>query len=282
MSKRLSLTQILRQLAPTSRREDCLAALPECDSLRRDCCRQQRLWEDLVSLCTSPHDDGTLELDFAGGEDSKPQDVTLSVAGCDEVGRGPLAGPLVAAAVILPRQTFIPGLKDSKQLSHEERLAMVPWIKAQALSWAIAEIGMDELNAPLANINTLSLKAMTQALTQLTIAPSFVLVDGKYSLPSWSGQQRPLIKGDSRCLAIAAASVLAKVHRDQFMIELGQSWPQYGFAEHKGYGTAQHLLALQRYGPCPWHRRHYAPVQECASRLSNPNADPIPGTGGSL
>ncbi len=280
MSSRLSLVQILRQLAPASRREDCLAALPECDFLRREDCRQRQLWEDLPSLCASPNDN-TIDLDFEGNEDSEPQDVTRYVAGCDEVGRGPLAGPLVAAAVILPRQAFIPGLTDSKQLTHEERLAMVPWIKAQALCWAIAEIGMDELNSPLANINTLSLKAMTQALRQLHTAPSFVLVDGRFSLPNWSGQQRPLIKGDSRCLAIAAASVLAKVHRDLFMIELGQSWPQYGFAEHKGYGTAQHLSALQRYGPCPWHRLHYAPVKECANRLSNATSAPSPSIGSS-
>ncbi|MBQ7568886.1 ribonuclease HII [bacterium] len=182
------------------------------------------------------------------------------LAGCDEVGRGPLAGPLVTAAVILPYGTYIPGLRDSKMLSHEERLAMIPWIKAAALAYAITEISLEELNSPAANINSLSLEGMTRSLKALSLVPSCAVVDGRYRLPSWNGPQKALIKGDNRCPVVAAASVLAKVHRDLIMIEADRRWPQYGFAENKGYGTARHLRALQEYGPCPWHRRHYRPI----------------------
>lgn len=184
------------------------------------------------------------------------------LAGCDEVGRGPLAGPLVTAAVILPPGAYLPFLRDSKQLSHEERLALVPWIKARALGWAVVEIGMAELNSPTANINALSLEGMRRALLQLGLQPRFTMVDGKYPLPGWEGPQKALIKGDDRCPAIAAASVLAKVHRDLLMIDAATRWPQYGFAEHKGYGTASHLRALREQGPCPLHRTNYAPVRD--------------------
>lgn len=258
MSPRFSLLQFLQQFSPVSSAKECLALSHNAPQIAADAARQQTMWDNIAQLLSGRSEEQTAYLSSEFAEDCNSY--LQKLAGCDEVGRGPLAGPLVTAAVILPLGTYIPGLRDSKQLSHEERLAMIPWIKAAAAAYAITEIGLDELNAPEANINSLSLRGMTRSLQALNLEPSYAMIDGRNRLPEWPGPQQALIKGDDRCPAIAAASVLAKVHRDLLMTEAGKRWPQYGFAENKGYGTAQHLRALKEYGPCPWHRVHYRPI----------------------
>ncbi len=181
------------------------------------------------------------------------------VAGVDEAGRGPLAGPVVAAAVILPHGHDLPGLNDSKQLDEKRREALYDPIREQAVSWAIAEVQADEIDR--LNILRATLKAMHQALAELTPAPAHVLVDGRHC-PAWPGPAFAVIQGDARVEAISAASILAKVYRDRRLRELDACHPQYGFARHKGYPTAEHLEALRRHGPCPAHRRSYRPVRE--------------------
>ena len=183
-----------------------------------------------------------------------------SGAGCDEVGRGPLAGPLVAAAAILPKNTWIPGLNDSKKLSEEVRELLVPWIKKLA-NWSINEISLTELDA-LNNINSASLLAMRRSLQQLNPQAEFVFIDGRSEMPNCPVPQAALIKGDARIPAIAAASIIAKVHRDHLLDQAHQKWPQYQFNENKGYGTAAHMQALQKFGPCPYHRRSFAPIRQ--------------------
>lgn len=260
MSPHISLLQILKQLPPDSSAAQCLIFSGSSEFIAADIERQQHMWNATKQLVSKQNDECTAYLCAEFEEDG--QTYLQKLAGCDEAGRGPLAGPLVAAAVILPYNAYIPGLRDSKQLSCNERLAMVPWIKASALAYAVTEIGLDELNSPTANINSLSLLAMKRSLLSLAAAPSYAVIDGIHPLPDWNGPQQALVKGDNRCPAVAAASVLAKVHRDLIMIKADQQWPQYGFAENKGYGTAQHLLALREHGPCPWHRRNYRPVAE--------------------
>lgn len=253
MSKRSHLLSILRKLSPTSSLEDCLAFEDAREYIESESMRQLHQWDFIGSL----DDDGfNLDLDlFAEGER-----LDTYVAGCDEVGRGCLAGPLVTASVILPRNCFIPGLRDSKQLDHEERSALVPWIKAKALSWAITTIDMDELNSAQANINTLSLEGMYRSVLKLSLVPTLVLVDGKYKLPHWTGPQKALIKGDDRCPAIAAASIIAKEYRDDLLLKADSIWPRYHFASNKGYGTAEHLKAIEEVGICAYHRLNFGPV----------------------
>ncbi len=188
------------------------------------------------------------------------------VAGVDEVGRGPLAGPVVAAAVILPKawlQTGLPsdldGLNDSKQLTAAQRERYFAALTARAeIQFAIARVDsgiVDQIN-----ILQATHRAMNDALDQLPAPPQHVLVDGP-RVKSLRWPQTPLIKGDARSYSIAAASVLAKVTRDRLMLDFDQQWPAYGFAGHKGYGTAQHLAALAAHGPCPIHRRSFAPLK---------------------
>lgn len=180
------------------------------------------------------------------------------IAGVDEAGRGPLAGPVTAAAVVLPDAAELPGVFDSKQLSGEEReqlyeqLCSLPGIQIAVVSEEAPEI--DRLN-----ILRATHQAMRRAVGQLERA-DFVLVDGlpvQFTLPS-----RNLIKGDALCASIAAASIVAKVTRDRIMLEMDKLYPQYGFAKHKGYGTAEHLEALKKYGPSPVHRKSFRPVYE--------------------
>ena len=192
-----------------------------------------------------------------------------AVAGVDEVGRGPLAGPVVAAAVILPRSFNHPEIKDSKMLSANQREKLVPIIQQSAVCWAVGVVdveGIDRLN-----ILRASLTAMAQALQGLSHRVDLALIDGNQKIPSAifaeSGRnaahplrQKTIVKGDQLCLSIAAASILAKVARDQIMIDYDKQYPEYGFAGHKGYGSAEHLAALQRYGPTPIHRRSFKPV----------------------
>ncbi|TDG15093.1 ribonuclease HII [Seongchinamella unica] len=181
------------------------------------------------------------------------------IAGVDEVGRGPLAGDVVAAAVILDPARPIAGLRDSKKLSESRREALASVIRERATAWAVARASVAEIDE--LNILQASLLAMKRAVAALTPQPGYVLVDGN-RLPRWSYPSEPVIKGDDRVPAIAAASILAKVQRDGELIALEKAYPGYGFAAHKGYPTAAHLNALKTLGVTPVHRRSYAPVRE--------------------
>jgi ribonuclease HII len=181
------------------------------------------------------------------------------IAGVDEAGRGPLAGPVVAAAVILPADFDLPGLKDSKQLTPELRRDLNQRIRAIALAYAVRELGPRQIER--LGILAAALQAMAQAIRALAVSPQMVLVDGHQPLPLTYPQQ-PVIKGDDLCPSISAASILAKVHRDAFMETLNRRWPQYNFARHKGYATAEHLEALRCWGPCEAHRRTFRGVKE--------------------
>lgn len=179
-------------------------------------------------------------------------------AGVDEVGRGPLAGPVIAAAVILNPDNPISGLMDSKKLNTEKRKTLADEITRKSLSWAIGRADIDEIDK--FNILQASLLAMKRAVTSLKIKPDHILIDGLHC-PDIEYSMEAIIKGDSKIPAISAASIIAKVYRDHEMIKLDDSYPGYGFAKHKGYPTRQHLLALERLGICPIHRRSYAPVK---------------------
>jgi len=181
------------------------------------------------------------------------------IAGVDEAGRGPLAGPVVAAAVILPAGVDISGLRDSKRLSPEVREELDGHIRGRALALAIREAGPRQIEHQ--GILTAALRAMARAVRDLSPVPEMVLVDGNQPLPLTYPQQ-PVIKGDDRCPSIAAASVVAKVYRDRLMEALHLRYPQYNFARHKGYATAEHLEALRCWGPCVIHRRTFAGVKE--------------------
>ena len=175
-----------------------------------------------------------------------------AVCGCDEAGRGPLAGPVVAAAVILPRGCVIEGLNDSKKLSEKKREALFDIICEQAVAYAIAEASPAEIDE--INILNASMLAMRRAVEQLEVCPQLALVDGNRE-PNLGGVEvRTIVKGDSLSASIAAASVLAKVTRDRYMEEQDELYPQYGFSVHKGYGTKAHYEALRTYGPSPIHR----------------------------
>lgn len=181
------------------------------------------------------------------------------IAGVDEVGRGPLAGPVVAAAVILNKAFYIEGIKDSKQLSPSKRQHLDLAIRDKALSVAIGWAEVEEIDH--LNILQASFLAMQRAVDALTVKPAVVLVDGN-RCPKWSYESHAIISGDQKVAAISAASIVAKVYRDQKMVEYHEQFPQYGFNQHKGYGTLMHRQALQQYGPCAIHRRSFAPVKE--------------------
>lgn len=176
------------------------------------------------------------------------------ICGVDEAGRGPLAGPVCAAAVILPEHLQIPGLNDSKKLTDKKRRELFPVIQEQAIAYGIglaSESEIDEIN-----ILQATFLAMRRALDQLTVRPEIALIDGNretdFGLPV-----KTVVKGDSLSANIAAASILAKVTRDNLMMELAQQYPEYGFEIHKGYGTKAHYEALRTYGPCPIHRKTF-------------------------
>jgi len=181
------------------------------------------------------------------------------IAGVDEVGRGPLAGPVVAAAVILPAASRIPRLADSKSLTPEVRDELEQEIRALALAWAVQELGPRRIEA--LGILKAALKAMAAAVAALDPTPQMVLVDGHQPLPLTLPQQ-PVVKGDALCPSVSAASILAKVHRDRLMERLHKRYPQYNFARHKGYPTPEHLEALRCWGPCDLHRRTFRGVKE--------------------
>lgn len=182
------------------------------------------------------------------------------VCGCDEAGRGPLAGPVVAAAVILAPDHGIVGLADSKTLSAKKREALTVEIQAKAIAWAVAEASVEEIDR--INILQASLLAMQRAVERLTIVPQKIWVDGN-QLPRVTMAAEAVVKGDSKIPAISAASILAKVARDALMQHYHVQWPQYQFNAHKGYPTAAHVQALQEYGVLPIHRRSFAPVKQC-------------------
>ena len=176
------------------------------------------------------------------------------ICGVDEAGRGPLAGPVCAAAVILPKGLVIPGLNDSKKLSDKRRRELFPIIQQEAVSFGIAFASQEEIDE--INILQATFLAMRRAMEQLNPQPEFALIDGNretdFGVPC-----KTVIKGDSLSANIAAASILAKVTRDRFMLEMDEKYPQYGFATHKGYGTRAHYAALREFGPCPIHRRTF-------------------------
>jgi ribonuclease HII len=195
------------------------------------------------------------------------------IAGIDEAGRGALFGPVVAAAVILNPRRRIVGLDDSKKLAPERRTELARRIREHALAWAVAEIDAARIDAW--NIYQASRQAMTAALEGLAIRPDYLLIDAMEL--DVRIEQKSIIKGDARSVSIAAASILAKTHRDARMDDWDSSYPGYGFAQHKGYGTPEHLEALKRLGPTPLHRHSFRPVRQagCWSSGATQTALPI-------
>lgn len=183
----------------------------------------------------------------------------IIVAGVDEVGRGPLVGSVVAAACVLPESYDLKGLTDSKKVSEKKRALLAEEIKSVALSWSIAEASAQEVDE--INVLQASLLAMKRAVETLSVQPQHVLVDGN-KLPKWSYSAEAIVGGDGKEPAISAASILAKVFRDEQMITFGLQHPEYGFEKHKGYPTKQHMQAIQEYGVLPEHRRSFAPVKK--------------------
>lgn len=200
----------------------------------------------------------------------RPQPLPLGTGGVDEAGRGPLAGAVLAAVVVLAPGQLISGVRDSKQLSAARREALVERIQREALGFALGRADVAEIDR--LNILQASLLAMERAVAGLSQPPAELLVDGNRAprFAGFAGPVRCLVGGDRSSPAIAAASILAKVARDAEMIELDRSYPDYGFARHKGYPTAAHRAALMRLGPCPAHRHSYAPVRLAAGRGVRP------------
>jgi ribonuclease HII len=188
----------------------------------------------------------------------------LRIAGIDEVGRGPLFGPVVAAAVILPKGCRLPGLTDSKKLSEKKRNELDREIRLNAVAWAIAAVDAETIDR--INIRRASLEAMRRAVSQLALSPDFLLIDGRDTI-EWDCPQQAVIQGDATSFSIAAASVLAKVHRDRLLVELDSEYPGYGLARHKGYCSPEHMAALELLGPTPLHRKSYQPVAQAALRF---------------
>lgn len=189
------------------------------------------------------------------------------VAGVDEAGRGPLAGPVVAAAVILPEGLLLDGLDDSKKLVPAKRETLEARIKDAALDWAVGVATVGEIEEY--NIHHASMLAMLRAVQNLTLKPDLVLLDGRFTLSLTDLDQRAVVGGDGLCPSIAAASVVAKVTRDRLMNVCHLLYPEYGFDRHKGYGTAFHMTALAAFGPCPIHRRGFAPVKQLIDKHNN-------------
>jgi ribonuclease HII len=194
------------------------------------------------------------------------------IAGIDEAGRGALFGPVVAAAVVLNPKRRIVGLDDSKKLTPERRAELAPRIHQHALAWAVAEIDASRIDAW--NIYQASRQAMIAALQQLSIIPDYLLIDAMQL--DVLIEQKSLIKGDGKSISIAAASILAKTHRDARMNEWDVIYSGYGLAQHKGYGTPEHLEALRRLGPTPLHRNSFAPVRESRCWSTGATQTPLP------
>ncbi|MFZ2486272.1 MAG: ribonuclease HII [Candidatus Rickettsiella isopodorum] len=203
--------------------------------------------------CINIHEDCKLS------DNTEKNSSAKSIAGVDEAGRGPLAGPVFAAAVILNSKKSIAGLADSKQLTAQKREYLAKKIQEEAKAWAVGRAEVEEIDR--LNIFQASLLAMQRAVCALALIPSLVLVDGKYC-PKLNYPTKAIIKGDEKIAVISAASILAKVHRDTSMVLLDAEYPGYGLAQHKGYTTQQHLQALKKLGPSPIHRRSFAPVRQ--------------------
>ncbi len=198
---------------------------------------------------------------------------TVHVAGVDEAGMSPLAGPVAAAAVIFAPGSRIPGVDDSKKLDAQARTALAAEIKAKAVAWSVAFAEVDEIDS--VNIYWAGLLAMRRAIEGLSPAPQHILLDAR-RLKDMSIPQQPIVKGDCKSLSIAAASILAKTARDAFMCELDRAYPGYGFAKHKGYPVRGHMAAIERLGVSPVHRRSFAPIRIA---LGLPELPPWPGAG---
>jgi len=204
--------------------------------------------------------DGLFEIpiDLLSFERSAHQGGALRIAGLDEAGRGPLAGPVVAAAVVFPEGLLIPGVTDSKQLDEGRRERLYDEIIAASIAYGIGIV--DERTIDEVNILEASLIAMERALECISPPPDHLLIDGNFILPRVSIPQRPIVKGDCLSHSIAAASILAKVTRDRLMRDLHERYPQYNFQKHKGYGTKEHRELIRRHGPCEAHRKSFQPV----------------------
>ena len=198
------------------------------------------------------------------------------IAGVDEAGRGPLAGSVYAAAVILPPAYRIAGLADSKKLSEKKRDELAAIIKEQAVAWSIAAAGTQDIAR--FNILHATLLAMSRAVAGLAVRPQQVLIDGNRIPPQLKLPAEAIVKGDSKIPAISAASILAKTARDAEMYALAERYPQYGFERHKGYGTAAHLQAIKQLGVCPQHRRSFAPVAQALLHPTALHSAPVPAT----
>ena len=193
----------------------------------------------------------------------------MKIAGVDEAGRGPLCGPVYAAAVILDPARPIDGLNDSKKLSEKKREALAPLIRERALAWAVGIATVEEIDR--LNILHATMLAMRRAVQGLAVPPDQVLVDGNRIPPGLTVPARAIVGGDASEAAISAASILAKTGRDHEMMALAALYPQYGIAKHKGYPTAEHLAALRIHGPSPIHRRSFAPVAQSALDFGAPD-----------
>jgi len=201
--------------------------------------------------------------------------VETRIAGVDEAGRGPLAGPVVVAAVILDRTRRINGLADSKVLTPERREVLAVRIRERAIAFSVVAVDVGDIDR--INIFHATMLGMSRALAALAPAPTLALIDGNQLPKELICPARAIVDGDAKEKAISAASILAKVARDKLMCELDIQYPGYGFAQHKGYSTPEHFEALQRLGPCPQHRRSFAPVQACFSRdlFETPDSTPV-------
>ena len=177
------------------------------------------------------------------------------IAGIDEAGRGPLAGPVVVASVIMPKDSMIEGVNDSKKVSENKREKLYDIILEEAISYGIGIIYQDEIDE--INILQATKKGLTEAVEQMKIKPDLIMVDALTGIDTLGIPYQSIIKGDAKCYSISAASIIAKVTRDRIMREWDKVYPEYGFAAHKGYGTAKHIAALKEYGPCEIHRRSF-------------------------
>lgn len=187
-------------------------------------------------------------------EEEKRREGYINIAGVDEAGRGPLAGPVFAACVILPEDCEIIGINDSKKLSEKKRAELFDEITEKAVDYSIASV--DERVIDEINILNATYEAMNKAVDNMTVKPDFVLIDGN-SIKNMKTPHETVVKGDAKSISIAAASILAKVSRDRFICEAAKQYPQYGFEKHKGYGTKIHTEAILKYGPCPLHRKTF-------------------------
>lgn len=177
------------------------------------------------------------------------------ICGIDEAGRGPLAGPVVVASVIMPADSIIEGVNDSKKVSEKKREKLYDLILEEAISYGVGIIGQDEIDD--INILNATKKSLTMSLKELDKKPDLIIVDALTHIDTLGIPYESIIKGDAKCYSIAAASIIAKVTRDRIMREWDKVYPQYGFATHKGYGTAAHIKAIKEYGPCPLHRKTF-------------------------